>query len=126
MPSTYKLSNTIPVPKSSSAELLNNFRPVVLTPCVMNFVEKIVLKFINTILPPDFNVSQFAYQEKRSVEDALSINCHEVLDHPERLNSYIRIISLITAQHLIQVSPKNYMTNYWLILNFLLHCVTGS
>ena len=106
VPSTYKLSNIIPVPKSSSAELLNDFRPVALTSCVMKCFEKIVLKFISTLLPPDFDMFQFAYKENRSVEDALSINCHEVLNHLETSNSYVRILFIDYSSAFNTIIPQ--------------------
>ena len=118
VPSTYKLSNIIPVPKNLSAVLLNDFRPVALTSCIMKCFEKIVLKFMSTLLPPDFDIFQFAYKENRSVEDALSINCHEVLNHLEKSNAYVRILFIDYSSAFNTIIPQKLYDKLFFDLKF--------
>ena len=47
VPSIFKLSTIIPIPKKPSVQQLNDYRPVALTSCIMKCFEKIVLKFIH-------------------------------------------------------------------------------
>ena len=106
VPSTYKQSNIIPVPKSSSAEVLNDFRPVALTSCIMKCFEKLDLKFMSTLLPPDFDMFQFVYKDNRSFEDTLSVNYHEVLKHLETPNAYVRILFIDYSSAFNTIIPQ--------------------
>ena len=131
VPSCFKMSNITPVPKKSSPESLNDYRPVALTSCVMKCFEKIVLKFMNTLLPPCFDTFQFAYREKRSTDDAIAINVHELLTHAERRDSYSRVLfidyssafnTIIPCKLYVKLKDKlNFPVSLcnW-ILNFLL------
>ena len=92
VPSCYKKSVIVPVPKKPSPSQLNDYRPVALTSVIMKCFEKIVLRFLQTLLPPDFDMFQFAYRANRSVDDAIALNIHEVLNHLETKNSYARIL----------------------------------
>ena len=94
VPLSYKKSNIIPVPKNNSPKQLNDYRPVALTSCIMKCFEKLVLNYIIRSLPSDFNNCQFAYRTNaiEVLEDALAINCHEVLQHLENRNAYTRIL----------------------------------
>ena len=92
VPSCFKKSTIIPVPKKTSPEGLNDFRPVALTSVAMKSFEKLVLRFINSLLPPQLDSYQFAYRPKRSIDDAISINTHEILNHLENTNTYARVL----------------------------------
>ena len=92
IPLCFKKSIIIPVPKKNSPECLNDFRPVALTSVVMKCFEKIVLRFINSLLSSHLDTFQFAYRPKRSIDDAISINMHEILNHLEYKNTYARVL----------------------------------
>ena len=47
---------------------------------------------MNTLLPPYFDSYQFAYRERRSTDDAIAINVHELLQHAERRNTYSYVL----------------------------------
>ena len=53
---------------------------------------KQVLNFLNSKLPNKFDPFQFAYNRNRSVDDAISINLHEILQHLEMKKSYARVL----------------------------------
>ena len=107
----YKLSNIVPVPKINSPKVLNDYRPVALTSCIMKSFEKLVLNFIIPSLPPDFDKFQFAYTDNRSVEDALAINCHEILNHLETKNSYTRISFIDYSSTFNTIIPQKLYNN---------------
>merc|ERR1711963_141749 len=92
VPSCFKISTIIPVPKKSSPETLNDFRPVALTCNIMKCLEKFVLRYVDTLLPCDFDPFQFAYKARRSTDDAIAINVHELLNHAEKRNTYSRVL----------------------------------
>ncbi|GFR76985.1 Non-LTR (Long terminal repeat) retrotransposon and domain-containing protein [Elysia marginata] len=84
----FKQSTIVPVPKKPSPETLNDYRPVALTSVIMKcFSEQFVLSNLNSLLPPNFYVFQFAYRINRSIDDAIAINTHEILTHLERKKS---------------------------------------
>ena len=92
VPSCFKFSTIIPVPKKSSPETLNDYRPVALTSVIMKCFEKLVLRFVDSLLPCDFDPFQFAYKARRSTDDAIAINIHELLNHAEKRNAYSRVL----------------------------------
>ena len=118
VPMCYKLSNIIPVPKNNSPQILNDYRPVALTSCIMKCFEKLVLNFIVPSLPPDFDKYQFAYTNNRSVEDALAINCHEILQHLETKKSYTRILFIDYSSAFNTIIPQKLYNKLVYDLNF--------
>ena len=106
VPSIYKFSKIIPVPKKTNAEVFNDFRPVALTSCIMKCFERVVLKFIKSLLPADFDPYQFAYRENRCIEDALSITIHEILQHLESANTYARILFIDFSSAFNTIIPQ--------------------
>ncbi|KAI3375889.1 hypothetical protein L3Q82_004144 [Scortum barcoo] len=72
VPISLKTSIIMPVPKKS-VTCLNDYRPVALTLVIMKCFERIVLKHIKDIIPAGLDQCQFAYREKGSTEDAVSI-----------------------------------------------------
>ncbi len=71
IPSLWKTSKIIPVPKSPSISQMNDLRPVALTSVAMKCLEKIVLKNIQPLYAPFLDNHQFAYKSSRSVQDAI-------------------------------------------------------
>ena len=131
VPTCLKKSTIVPVPKKQSPQTLNDYRPVALTSVAMKCFESIVLKFLNTLLPSDFDDFQFAYRSNRSVDDAIAINVHEVLNHLELSKSYARILFIDYSSAFNTIIPQqlynklNYQLSFpvnicnW-ILDFLL------
>ena len=107
-----------PVPKKSDPESLNDYRPVALTSCVMKCFEKLVLKFMNTLLPPCFDSYQFAYRERRSTDDAIAINVHELLQHAERRNTYSRVLFIDYSSAFNTIIPCKLFDKLLTKLNF--------
>ncbi|KAL3058249.1 hypothetical protein OYC64_010426 [Pagothenia borchgrevinki] len=92
VPTCFKTTTIVPVPKHSAAAGLNDFRPVALTPILMKCFEKLVLAQLKSCLSPTLDPHQFAYRTNRSTEDAVSITLHTVLSHLEKNNSYARLL----------------------------------
>ena len=63
----------IPVPKKPQGKKINDLRPVALTSIVTKSSEKIISKEIKKCSGGAQDPMQFAYTEKRSVEDAIFI-----------------------------------------------------
>ncbi|KAI4884175.1 hypothetical protein NFI96_007457 [Prochilodus magdalenae] len=92
VPTFFKTSTIIPVPKKSVVKCLNDYRPVALTPIVMKCFERLVLSHIKAVIPPDLDQHQFAYRTNRSTEDAVSMALHTALTHLEQPNTYVRML----------------------------------
>ncbi len=92
VPSCLKSSTIMPVPKNTTINSLNDYRPVAFTPVVMKCLEKLVRSHIIQGLSPIFDLHQFAYRENRSTEDAIACARHTTLTPLEQKDSYVRLL----------------------------------
>jgi len=76
VPTCFKLTSIVPVPKHSTAMSLNDFRPVALTSIIMKCFERLVLAHLKTCLPPTLDPLQFAFRQNSSTVDAISTELH--------------------------------------------------
>ncbi len=83
----------MPLPKKTNATIMNNFRPVALTPVAMKYLEKLVLQHINYVVPDTVDPFQFAYRSNRLVDDAVALALHYVLQHLDTHNTYARLLT---------------------------------
>ncbi len=90
--SCFKRSTIIPIPKKPKITALNDYRPVALTSVVMKSFEKLVLAHLKDITGPSLDPLQFAYRANRSVDDAVNMGLHYVLQHLDRPGAYVRIL----------------------------------
>ncbi len=92
VPSCFKCSTIIPVPKKPKITGLNYYRPVALTSVVMKSFERLVLAFLKASTGPLLDPLQFAYRANRSVDDAVNMGLHFILQHLDRPGTYVRIL----------------------------------
>ena len=97
---------------------LNDYRPIALTSVIMKCFEKIVLNFINSLLPPNFDPYQFAYRPKRNIDDPIAINIHEILNHCENKNTYARVLFIDYSSAFNTIVPSKLYTKLLNELNF--------
>ena len=90
IPTSFKQTTTVPVPKNIKVTCLNDYRPVALTSVAMKCFERLVMAHINTIIPETLDTLQFAYRPHRSTNDAISIALHTALSHRDKRNTYVR------------------------------------
>ena len=88
VPSCFKRSTIIPVPKKSSITGLNDYRPVALTSVVMKSFERLVLTHLKGITGPLLDPLQFAYRANMSVDDAVNMGLHYILQHLDSPGTY--------------------------------------
>ena len=81
VPSCFKSSIIVPVPKHPKVSCLNDWRPVALTPVISKCFERIVRNYICSVLPASLDPWQFAYKQNRSTDDAVSLALHTALTH---------------------------------------------
>ncbi|KAL0161486.1 hypothetical protein M9458_045211, partial [Cirrhinus mrigala] len=92
VPSCFKRSTIIPVPKKPKITGLNDYRPVALTSVVMKSFEKLVLAYLKDITGPLLDPLQFAYRANRYVDDAVNMGLHFILQHLDKSGTYVRIL----------------------------------
>ena len=91
VPACVKSSTVIPIPKKSQASSLNDYTPVALTSVVMKVFKRLVLKYLKAVTDPLLDPFQLAHRSNRSVDDAVALGLHHVLQHLESANTYARI-----------------------------------
>ncbi|KAL0150388.1 hypothetical protein M9458_054205 [Cirrhinus mrigala] len=92
VPSCFKCSTIIPEPKKPKTTGLNDYRPVALTSVVMKSFERLVLAYLKDITGPLLDPLQFAYRANRSIDDAVNMGLHYVLQHLDKPGTYARIL----------------------------------
>ena len=92
VPTCFKRSTIIPVPKKPTVTKLNDYRPVALTSVIMKVLERFVLVFLQKSTAALMDPHQFAYRSNRSVDDAVALGLHYVLQHLDNPQSYARIL----------------------------------
>uniref|UniRef100_A0AAQ4RFC3 Reverse transcriptase domain-containing protein n=1 Tax=Gasterosteus aculeatus aculeatus TaxID=481459 RepID=A0AAQ4RFC3_GASAC len=80
-----------PFPKKPRITGLNDYRPVALTSVVMKSFERLVLSHLNTLSDPLLDPLQFAYRANRSMDDAVNMALHYILQHLDSPGTYARI-----------------------------------
>ena len=89
-----------------SSSRLNDYRPVALTSIVMKVSAKLVLQVLQLVTDSQFDPLQFAYRVNRSVDDAVSLTLHRVLEHLETAGSYARILFIDYSSAFNTVVPQ--------------------
>ena len=92
IPSCFKHSTIVPVPKKAHVITANDYRPVALTSVVMKVFERIVQRYLQSKTDKLLDPFQFAYRANRCVEDAVSLMLHNVLTHLDSSNTYARLL----------------------------------
>ena len=133
VPNVLKKSVIIPVPKRTPITCHNDYRPVALTSIVMKLFEKFVLQHLKSILPSTLDPFQFGYRKNRSIEDAVALTLHHVLNFLDlKEPNYVRLLLIDYSSAFNTISPfklhdklmntmrLNRSLCDW-ILDFLLH-----
>ncbi len=92
VPSCFKRSTIIPVPKKPKITGLNDYRPVALTSVAMKSFERLVLAYLKASTGPLLDPLQLTYRANRSVDDAVNMGLHFILQHLDRPETYVRIL----------------------------------
>ncbi|KAK3522700.1 hypothetical protein QTP86_030096, partial [Hemibagrus guttatus] len=92
VPACFKCSTIIPIPKKPKITGLNDYRPVALTSVVMKSFERLVLAYLKNITGPLLDPLQFAYRANRSVDDAVNMGLHFILQHLDKSGTYVRLL----------------------------------
>ncbi len=91
-PSCFKRSTIIPVPKKPQITGLNDYRLVTLTSVVIKSFERLVLAYLKASTVPLLEPLQFAYRANRTMDDAVNMGLHFILQHLDRPATYVKIL----------------------------------
>ena len=95
----------MPVPKKPSIASLNDYRPVALTSVVMNVFERLVLRSLKAATDHQLDPHQFAYRANRSVDDAVALALHHILQHLET-GTYARVLFVDFSSAFNTIIPR--------------------
>lgn len=110
VPTIFKTSTIVPVPKHSTASVSNDFRPVALTPIIAKCFEKLVASHLKSCLPATLDPFQFAYRHNRSTEDAISTALHSALTHLDSQNTHVRMLFIDFSSAFNTVIPSKLIS----------------
>ena len=120
VPRCFKISTIVPVPKKPSIASLNDYRPVALTSVVMKVFERLVLRSLKAATDHQLDPHQFAYRANRSVDDAVALALHQILQHLETSGTYARVLFVDFSSAFKTIIPRK-------LFNKLIHMgVEGS
>ncbi len=92
VPSCFKKSTIVPIPKKNKITCMNDWRPVALTPIFSNCFERLIRDHICSVLPASLDPLQFAYRSNRSTDYAIAFTLHTALSHLENKNTFVRML----------------------------------
>ena len=92
IPKLWKTSCIIPVPKRPNVKVMNDYRPIALTPCIMKVFEKCFIVQLQALTSKYIDPLQFAYRKNRSVDDALLYVLNNIYSHLEKAGSSVRVM----------------------------------
>ena len=92
IPTAWKTSTVIPIPKTNNPKQLNNFRPVAVKSLVMKTLEKLVKSLILPITECQLDPLQFAYRAGRGVEDVKLFILDKVYTHLHKPTAHTKIL----------------------------------
>ena len=104
IPSIWKSSNVVAVPKKPSPYALNDYRPIALTSIPFKCMERIVLKRLLAATQSFQDPLQFAYTPNGNTEDAILTVTHAVLKHLEKPKASARMLFLTSRRRSTQSS----------------------
>ena len=105
IPRIWKLSEIVHVPKKPRFQIMNDLRPVALTSIIMKCFERLVLSNLKNSIRDSLDPFQFAYREKRNVEDAIIIFVSNVLKHLEGQRKYARCLFIDFSSAFNTIQP---------------------
>uniref|UniRef100_A0A669BQX1 Reverse transcriptase domain-containing protein n=1 Tax=Oreochromis niloticus TaxID=8128 RepID=A0A669BQX1_ORENI len=131
VPTCFKATTIVPVPKKSSVSCLNDYRPVALTPTILKCFERLVMRHIKTLLPPSLDPLQFAYRHNRSTDDAISTALHLAVTHLDKKDTHVRMLYIDFSSAFNTIIPQQLIGKLSLLglntslCNWILDFLTG-
>ena len=110
IPTCFKQTTIIAVAKNAKVTCLNDYRPVALTSVAMKCFERLVMAYVNTIIPDTHDPLQFEYLPKRSTDATISIALHTALSQLRKRNTYLRMLFIDYSSEFNTIVPACHQT----------------
>ena len=111
IPSCFKQSIIVPVPKKPKPNCPNDYRPIALTSEVMKCFERLVKNYITSCLPASLDPLQFAYRPNRSTDDAIAYILHTIISHVDKQKgTYVRMLFVDYSSAFNTIIPSILIT----------------
>ena len=104
-PAIWKTSNVIPLRKKPQPSVLNDYRPVALTPIVIKCFERIRRMHILHTVKPVMDTRQYTYRTKRGVEDATLMMVNSIYQHLDKSGNYVRVLMVDFSSAFNTIQP---------------------
>jgi hypothetical protein len=105
VPSNWKISEIVPVPKSNMPIEMNDLRPVALTSVLMKCFESVVKKYLWNYVKGVSDKLQFAYRSGRCVDDAIVTLLDTVCAHLDQIKCYSRVLLIDFSSAFNTIKP---------------------
>jgi hypothetical protein len=131
IPTCFKQTTIVPVPKNTQATCLNDYTPVALRSVAMKCFERLVMAHINNIIPETLDSLQFAYRQNRSTDDAISIVLHTARSHLDKRNTHVEMLFIDYSSVLNTIVHSKLITKLRILrlntslCNWILDFLTG-
>ena len=106
LPTIWRTSEIVPVPKKRKITVLNDLRPVAVTSVLVKCLEKLVLSILLPCVAPFQDVYQFAYKNKRSVDDAIAVFTDLIYKHLDSPGNYCRTLFVDFSSAFNTIQPR--------------------
>jgi hypothetical protein len=111
IPTCFKQTTIIPVPKNTKVTCLNDYRPEALTSVARECFERVVMAHTNTIILETLDPIQFAHCTNRSTDNEISIELHTALSHLDKRKTYMRMLFIDFNSVFNTIVPSKLITN---------------
>ena len=105
LPTLWKLSKIIPIPKSNNVKEMNDLRPIALTSTLVKILERIVMNHFIPTCQPYLDPLQFTYRSKRGVEDAILTFSNNLYKHIDTPKCYVRTLFIDFSSAFNTIQP---------------------
>ena len=107
VPTAWKTSHVIPLPKKTCPKECNDFRPVALSSILMKSLERIICPVLSRSVQSKLDQYQFAYKCGRNTKDAVATLTHLVLKHLDLPNHkpYARVLFIDYSSAFNTIKP---------------------
>ena len=126
VPTLWKTSTIIPVPKKPRPSEPNHYRPVALTSIMMKLLERLILNIMLPAVRSQLDPYQFAYRAKRGTEDAVACLLHPLLQHLDLSPDNFATILFVDFSSAFNTIQRHHMIKKLHLLNIptlLIHWV---
>ncbi|KAK3546968.1 hypothetical protein QTP86_007292 [Hemibagrus guttatus] len=125
IPTCFKQSTIVPVPKKPQPACLNDYRPVALTSVMMKCFERLIKDCSPSSLADTLDSLQFAYHPSRYTEDAIAHLHHTALSHLDSgKGNYVKMLFVDYSSTFNTIIPSILTTKLEILCQWISNFLT--